>query len=74
MRHQPCWGVRKIRAVTLTLTSLSHRTLSFELSVSFEDSSTFGFVTHTLTVLEDNVDTVFLDVWDGWPRGLGRRV
>jgi leukotriene-A4 hydrolase len=39
--------------------------MSFELSVSFEDSSTFGSVTHTLTVLQDNVTTVFLDVWDG---------
>lgn len=39
--------------------------MSFELSVSFEDSSTFGFVTHTLTVLEENVQTVFLDVWNG---------
>jgi leukotriene-A4 hydrolase len=39
--------------------------LSFELSVSFEESSTFGTVTHTLTALQDNVTTVFLDVWDG---------
>jgi leukotriene-A4 hydrolase len=39
--------------------------MSFEVSVSFEDSATFGVVTHTLTVLEDNAMTVFLDVWDG---------
>jgi hypothetical protein len=39
--------------------------LSFDFAVRFEDSSTYGTVTHTITVLEANVMTVYLDVWDG---------
>lgn len=39
--------------------------LSFDFAVNFIDSSTSGSVTHTMGVLESNVTTVFLDVWDG---------
>jgi leukotriene-A4 hydrolase len=39
--------------------------ISFDLEVSFEDSSTAGTITHTMEALEANVTTVYLDVWDG---------
>jgi leukotriene-A4 hydrolase len=39
--------------------------LSMDFAVRFEDSSTFGTITHTLTVLEADVTTVFMDTWDG---------
>jgi leukotriene-A4 hydrolase len=39
--------------------------ISFDIAVSFEESSTAGSVTHTMTVLESNVTTVFLDIRDG---------
>jgi leukotriene-A4 hydrolase len=39
--------------------------ISFDLEVSFEDTSTSGTITHTMEALEANVTTVYLDVWDG---------
>jgi leukotriene-A4 hydrolase len=39
--------------------------ISFDLEVNFDDSSTTGTITHTIEVLETNVTTVYLDVWDG---------
>jgi leukotriene-A4 hydrolase len=39
--------------------------MSFDIAISFDDSSISGTVTHTLIVLESNVTTVYLDVWDG---------
>lgn len=39
--------------------------ISFNFSVNFEDSSTSGTTTQTFTVLQANVTTVYLDVWDG---------
>jgi hypothetical protein len=38
---------------------------SFDIAIAFEDSSSSGTVTHTMTVLESNVTTVYLDVRDG---------
>jgi leukotriene-A4 hydrolase len=39
--------------------------ISFNISVNFEDSSTAGTTTQTFNILEANVTTVYLDVWDG---------
>jgi leukotriene-A4 hydrolase len=39
--------------------------ISFNFSVNFEDSSTAGTTTQTFNVLQANVTTVYLDVWDG---------
>jgi len=38
--------------------------ISFDFAVDFADSSTYGTVTHSLTVLESGITSVFFDVWD----------
>ena len=38
--------------------------ISFDFSVNFEDSSTYGTVTHSLTVLQAGITSVYFDVWD----------
>jgi hypothetical protein len=37
---------------------------SLDFVVNFEDSTTSGTITHTVVVLEANITTVFMDVWD----------
>jgi hypothetical protein len=37
--------------------------IEMDYAISFDESTTFGTVTHTLTVLE-SVTTVYFDVWD----------
>ena len=39
--------------------------LSFYLEVDFDQSSIIGTITHTLTSLDGNSSTVWMDVWDG---------
>jgi len=38
--------------------------LSFDMEVNFDTNQVDGTVTHTLTALTDEADTVYMDVWD----------